>query len=133
MELLTLIFSELIPIVRDSGKGFSCYIIDLLQKCKVQKVALHCLVSSVLSMKSAQKEYDEVFTFTEEIMLFNDPVLEVDSNKCKYRASDHTEAFQIQLLRYLIFLKIKFIFKKHNYIKNIIKHNLLLLDFFWLL
>lgn len=72
---------------------------DLLTKCKVQKVALHCLVSSVLSMKSAQKEYDEVFTFTEEIMLFNDPILESDINKCKYRASDHTEAFQIQLLR----------------------------------
>lgn len=50
-------------------------------------------------MKSAQKEYDEVFTFTEEIMLFNDPILESDINKCKYRASDHTEAFQIQLLR----------------------------------
>ena len=101
-ELLTLIFSELIPIVRDSGKGFSCYIIDLLTKCKVQKVALHCLVSSVLTMKNAQKDSDEVFTFTEEIVQFNDPVTENDVNKCKYRASDHTEAFQMQLLR-LIF------------------------------
>lgn len=103
-ELLTLIFSELIPIVRDSGKGFSCYIIDLLTKCKVQKVALHCLVSSVMNMKNAHKENEEVFTFTEEIILFNDPITDNDVNKCKYRASDHTEAFQIQLLRLLLAL-----------------------------
>ncbi|XP_076277872.1 protein DOP1 homolog isoform X2 [Lasioglossum baleicum] len=103
-ELLTLIFSELIPIVRDSGKGFSCYIVDLLTKCKVQKVALHCLVSSVMNMKNAHKENEEVFTFTEEIILFNDPVADNDVNKCKYRASDHTEAFQIQLLRLLLAL-----------------------------
>ncbi|XP_011499422.1 PREDICTED: protein dopey-1 homolog [Ceratosolen solmsi marchali] len=103
-ELLTLIFSELIPIVRDSGKGFSCYIIDLLTKCKVQKVALHCLVSSVLAMKNAQKDSNEVFTFTEEIVQFNDPVTETNINKCKYRASDHTEAFQMQLLRLLLAL-----------------------------
>ncbi|XP_053971376.1 protein dopey-1 homolog isoform X2 [Hylaeus volcanicus] len=103
-ELLTLIFSELIPIVRDSGKGFSCYIVDLLTKCKVQKVALHCLVSSVMNMKNAHKENEEVFTFTEEIILFNDPVTDSDVNKCKYRASDHTEAFQIQLLRLLLAL-----------------------------
>ncbi|XP_014214024.1 protein dopey-1 homolog isoform X2 [Copidosoma floridanum] len=103
-ELLTLIFSELIPIVRDSGKGFSCYIMDLLTKCKVQKVALHCLVSSVLTMKNAQKDSDDIFTFTEEIVQFNDPVTENDVNKCKYRASDHTEAFQMQLLRLLLAL-----------------------------
>ncbi|XP_043286527.1 protein dopey-1 homolog isoform X2 [Venturia canescens] len=103
-ELLTLIFSELIAIVRDSGKGFSCYIVDLLTKCKVQKIALHCLVSSVLNMKNAQKENEDVSTFTEEIVLFNDPVSDNDVNKCKYRASDHTEAFQIQLLRLLLAL-----------------------------
>ncbi|KOX80596.1 Protein dopey-1 like protein [Melipona quadrifasciata] len=103
-ELLTLIFSELIPIVCDSGKGFSCYIIDLLTKCKVQKVALHCLVSSVMNMKNAHKESEEIFTFTEEIILFNDPVTDNDTSKCKYRASDHTEAFQIQLLRLLLAL-----------------------------
>ncbi|KAJ8674892.1 hypothetical protein QAD02_010678 [Eretmocerus hayati] len=103
-ELLTLMFSEMIPIVRDSGKGFSNYIIDLLTKCKVQKVALHCLVSSVLTMKNAQRESDETSTFTEEIVQFNDPVTENDVNKCRYRASDHTEAFQMQLLRLLLAL-----------------------------
>lgn len=67
-------------------------------------MALHCLASSVLSMKNAQKEGDETFTFTEEIVCFNDPILEMESNKCKYRASDHTEAFQMQLLRLLLAL-----------------------------
>ena len=99
--MLTFIFSELIQIVRESGTGFSSYIIDLLTKCKVQKVALHCLISSVLTMKNAQKDSDEVYTFTEEIVQFNDPVIDMDINKCKYRASNHTEAFQIQLLRYI--------------------------------
>ncbi|KAK0181813.1 hypothetical protein PV327_000009 [Microctonus hyperodae] len=103
-ELLTIIFTELISIVRDSGKGFSCYIIDLLTKCKVEKIALHCLVSSVLNMKNAQKEIDEIFTFTEEIVFFNDPFFESDVNKCKFRASDHTEAYQIQLLRLVLAL-----------------------------
>ncbi|XP_012276640.1 protein dopey-1 homolog isoform X2 [Orussus abietinus] len=103
-ELLTLIFSELIAIVRDSGKGFSCYIVDLLAKCKVQKVTLHCLLSTVLNMKTVQREGHDVFTFTEEIVSFNDPVPEGDTNKCKYRSSDHTEALQIQLLRLLLAL-----------------------------
>ncbi|XP_034945114.1 protein dopey-1 homolog isoform X2 [Chelonus insularis] len=101
-ELLTLIFSELVSIVRNSGKGFSCYIVDLLTKCKVQKIILHCLVSSVLNMKNAQKENDDSFTFTEEIVLFNDPMSENDTNKCKFRASDHTEAYQMQLLRLVL-------------------------------
>lgn len=51
-ELLMLICSELIYIVRDSGKGFACYIADLLSRCKVQKVVLHCVLSSVYNMKS---------------------------------------------------------------------------------
>jgi hypothetical protein len=51
-ELLMLICSELIYIVRDSGKGFACYIADLLSRCKVQKVVLHCVLSSVHSMKT---------------------------------------------------------------------------------
>lgn len=99
-ELLTIIFSELISIARDSGKGFSSYVADLLVKCKVQKVTLHCIASGVLAMKSAQKDIEEPFTFTEEIVLFNDPFSEADPRKCRYRVSDHTEAFQTQLLRY---------------------------------
>ncbi|XP_066603567.1 protein dopey-1 homolog isoform X2 [Prorops nasuta] len=104
VELLTLIFSELIVIARDSGKGFSCYIVDLLTRCKVQKVALHCIVSSVMNMKNAHKDNEEAITFTEEIVIFNDPLVENEVSRCKYRASDHTEAFQVQLLRLLLVL-----------------------------
>jgi len=57
-ELLMLICSELIYIVRDSGKGFACYIADLLSRCKVQKVVLHCVLSSVYNMKTAAKSQE---------------------------------------------------------------------------
>lgn len=54
-----LICSELIMIVRDSGKGFACYIGDLLSRCKVQKVVLHCVLSSVhnMQMLATYQEY----------------------------------------------------------------------------
>ncbi|XP_023718221.1 protein dopey-1 homolog isoform X2 [Cryptotermes secundus] len=118
-ELLMLICSELIYLVRDSGKGFACYIADLLSRCKVQKVVLHCVLSSVYSMKtiassqdvhaaksSLSEEQPQQRTFTEEIVLFNDPVVEGNENtgRCKYRGSDHSEGFQIQLLRLLLAL-----------------------------
>ena len=57
-ELLMLICSELIFIVRDSGKGFACYIADLLLRCKVQKVVLHCVLSSVYNMRSIAASQD---------------------------------------------------------------------------
>ncbi|KAL1459040.1 hypothetical protein WDU94_011053, partial [Cyamophila willieti] len=47
VELLSVILSELAGIVRDSGKGLSCYLADLLARCKVQKVTLHCILASV--------------------------------------------------------------------------------------
>lgn len=53
-----LICSELIYLVRDSGKGFACYIADLLSRCKVQKVVLHCVLSSVYSMKTIANSQD---------------------------------------------------------------------------
>lgn len=116
-ELLMLICSELIYIVRDSGKGFACYIADLLSRCKVQKVVLHCVLSSVYNMKTiansqkvdsaksvSAEEQPQQRTFTEEIVYFNDPVMESNENvgRCKYRGSDHSEGFQIQLLRLLL-------------------------------
>lgn len=57
-ELLMLICSELIYIVRDSGKGFACYIADLLSRCKLQKVVLHCVLSSVYNMKTTVKSQE---------------------------------------------------------------------------
>lgn len=113
-ELLMLICSELIYIVRDSGKGFACYLADLMSRCKVQKVVLHCVLSSVYNMRSiatsqeaksfSSEDPPQQRTFTEEIVYFNDPVMDGNENaaRCKYRGSDHSEGFQIQLLRLLL-------------------------------
>lgn len=37
-QLLTMFLSELLPLVRDSGKGFSSFISDMMTRCRVQKV-----------------------------------------------------------------------------------------------
>lgn len=38
IELLTMMCTELIVIVKEMGKGLACYIADLMDKCKLQKV-----------------------------------------------------------------------------------------------
>ncbi|XP_060092525.1 protein dopey-1 isoform X2 [Heteronotia binoei] len=56
IEILTLLFAELAKVVESSTKGFPSFISDMLSKCKVQKVILHCLLSSIFS---AQKWHSE--------------------------------------------------------------------------
>uniref|UniRef100_H0XB58 DOP1 leucine zipper like protein A n=1 Tax=Otolemur garnettii TaxID=30611 RepID=H0XB58_OTOGA len=56
MEVLTLLFTELAKVIESSAKGFPSFISDMLSKCKVQKVVLHCLLSSIFS---AQKWHSE--------------------------------------------------------------------------
>ncbi|XP_057383563.1 protein dopey-1 isoform X9 [Balaenoptera acutorostrata] len=56
IEILTLLFTELAKVIESSAKGFPSFISDMLSKCKVQKVILHCLLSSIFS---AQKWYSE--------------------------------------------------------------------------
>lgn len=100
LELLSLIFSELTSIVRDSGKGLANYIGDLLSRCKVQKIVLHCLVASVHGCASTGNTRQNL-TFTEEIVHFNDPGrVEGDLPAL----SPLGEAYQIQLLRLLLAL-----------------------------
>ncbi|XP_055920966.1 protein dopey-1 homolog isoform X1 [Eupeodes corollae] len=87
VELLTLICSELIDIVKGMGKGLACYIADLMARCKLQKIILHCINSSVISFNQIRDH-----TLSEEILNFNN-------------AGDehlHAESFQIQLLRLLM-------------------------------
>lgn len=38
VQLLTLLLKELLPLIKDTGKGFGSYIMDLLTRCRVQKV-----------------------------------------------------------------------------------------------
>lgn len=89
LDLLNIIVKELIVIVKESGKGFACYIADLLLKCKLQKVALHSLVASVKSCDI------EKGTFTDEILVFNNLVFK----KHVHKVSENVESFQTQLLR----------------------------------
>ncbi|XP_021568043.1 protein dopey-1 isoform X2 [Carlito syrichta] len=56
IEVLTLLFTELAKVIESSAKGFPSFISDMLSKCKVQKVILHCLLSSIFS---AQKWHSE--------------------------------------------------------------------------
>lgn len=102
IEILTYLFNELIPIVRDSGKGFANYIADLLSRCKVQKVVLHCTMSSIHNIQQQQQQMvtGEPKTFTEEIIDFNDPYLNKNNQKSN-RLTEHSEAVQIQLLKLL--------------------------------
>lgn len=86
IEMLTMIFSELISIVKEMGKGLASYVADLMVKCKVQKVILHCVLTSVhyFTMKITT-------TLSEKTLKFNDPGDE----------KMHLEAIQIQLLKLL--------------------------------
>ncbi|XP_036394379.1 protein dopey-1 isoform X2 [Megalops cyprinoides] len=56
IEVLTLLFTELSKVTEGSAKGFSSFICDVLSKCKVQKVVLHCLLSTIFS---AQKWHEQ--------------------------------------------------------------------------
>ncbi|XP_050312498.1 protein dopey-1 homolog [Anthonomus grandis grandis] len=89
LEILHIIVENLISIIEENNnKGFSSYIADLLVKCKIQKILLHCLLTSV-------RDFDSDMTFAEDILLFNNFQLCNAEN----RLGEHVEAFQIQLLR----------------------------------
>ncbi|KAK7074310.1 Protein dopey-1, partial [Halocaridina rubra] len=79
-EVLVHVFSHLSPLVKDSPRGFTPYITDLLSKCKVQKCILHCLLSTVHAMTwtgntsysdSKHSSLQETRTFTEEVFDYN--------------------------------------------------------------
>lgn len=78
IETLTDILTELIPLVRESGKGLASYIATILAKCKVQRIVLHCVMSSLSAIQQQQQQQQFTTvriggrTFTEEIIDFND-------------------------------------------------------------
>ncbi|XP_062534324.1 protein dopey-1 homolog isoform X2 [Armigeres subalbatus] len=87
IKLMTKIFSELLTIVKDVGKNLANYIADLMEKCKVQKILLYCLTSSVNYFTSPQ-----CYTYSDEILVFNDP----ESSRL------YAEAYQIELLNLIL-------------------------------
>lgn len=97
VEVLTLLFSELAKATGGSAKGFASFISDVLSKCKVQKVVLHCLLSSIFS---AQKWHDQrvagVNMATVEEGLSEDSVINLSEDQI-----DSCSAVQSQLLRLL--------------------------------
>lgn len=88
LEILDIIIRNLLTLVKENSKGFTSYIADMLVKCKLQKIVLHCLLTSV-------RNFDEDLSFAEEILLFNNFQL-FDSNN---KVGEHVEAFQTQMLR----------------------------------
>lgn len=97
VEVLTLLFSELGKVTGGSAKGFASFISDVLSKCKVQKVVLHCLLSSIFS---AQKWHEQrvagVNMATVEEGLSEDSVINLSEDQI-----DSCSAVQSQLLRLL--------------------------------
>ena len=92
-EILTVLLTELINLARESGRGFSTYIGDLLSRCKVQKALLHCVLASVYnSRKKAVGVEMEQSNFTEAIISFNEENMDANTN----------ETFQIKLLKLLL-------------------------------
>ncbi|ALC42553.1 CG15099 [Drosophila busckii] len=89
IELLALICSELIEIVKGMGRGLACYIADLLARVKLQKVMLHCLNSSVCNYARLSGSSG---SYAEQVLAFNEP------------ADDqlHADCFQLQLLQLLL-------------------------------
>lgn len=88
LEILDIILKNLKVLTEENSKGITNYIADLLIKCKIQKVLLNCLLTSVRSS-------DEEITFADEILTFNEFQFCDKNNK----VSEHVEAFQIQILR----------------------------------
>ncbi|XP_063699183.1 protein dopey-1 homolog [Culicoides brevitarsis] len=63
IELLTLLLNELIVVVKEMSKSLSSYIADLLIKCRIPKVVLHSVLSSVnlLTNNRATKNFPTQF------------------------------------------------------------------------
>ena len=64
IDLLIVLVSELILVVKDNGKAYATYINDLFLRCKVQKVVLHSLIASVHDMQQRSSS-SRVFTIPE--------------------------------------------------------------------
>ena len=119
IDIMVVLVSELILVVRDNSQAYATYISDLFSRCKVQKVVLHCLLAGVNDMKRESNYADPAFKrngdhqhqsnigFTEDILNFNEinslPESGSYTGTCE-KISNYSEAFQVQVLRLLLSL-----------------------------
>ncbi|KAL4657446.1 protein dopey-1 isoform X1 [Arapaima gigas] len=97
IEVLTMLFSELSKVTEASAKGFASFICDMLSKCKVQKVVLHCLLSAIFSaQKWHQQRVGRTNVSAVEEGLSEDSIINVSEDHM-----DSCSAVQSQLLRLL--------------------------------
>ncbi|KAL5009879.1 hypothetical protein ScPMuIL_012184 [Solemya velum] len=92
-EVLTLLMSELVTLIKQSGKNFMSYIKDLLIRCKMQKAILHCAAASVHNVR-CQNEEEKANKMAESVICFKEESLDNSLN----------ETFQIKLLNLLLVL-----------------------------
>jgi len=107
-EILRLIFSELIAIVKDkpTSHPFSSYINDLLLRCKVQKSVLHSLVSSVYNYqrKSSQQDVKSTNNNNNEDY-FLDQMIELNEKSSAFQ--EDMQKSLLKLLEQLMILEYK--------------------------
>ncbi|XP_051867917.1 protein dopey-1 isoform X1 [Pristis pectinata] len=95
IQILTLLFTELAKVTENSAKGFASFISDMLLKCKVQKVVLHCLLSSIFS---AQK-WHHLRTAGKNITAIEEGLLEDSIINFSEDEIDNCSTLQTQLLK----------------------------------
>ncbi|XP_033095946.1 protein dopey-1-like isoform X2 [Anneissia japonica] len=92
MDILRRILNELVEVVKMNGRGFATFISDLLQRCKVQKAVLYCLLASVFN---SRKQYKKTDAWRDSQL-----IKELDNQDSQGGA----QAFQSQLLRLILII-----------------------------
>ena len=100
-KVLTQISYLLLEIAQDSGRGFSVYVNDLLSRSKIQRIALHCLLSTVYAVTGDYRESRELGYYS---MVENPNLLET-INACDSGGNGRGERspidLQVSLLKFI--------------------------------
>ncbi|CAM1295861.1 DOPEY1 (predicted) [Pycnogonum litorale] len=103
-EVLSIVFSELINFVKDSSKSLASYVAEIMNKCKLQKTVLHCLMASVYNASHLRHKNHGETSLTDAIVDFNESIGIDEKNRTADgdEIVDFSNTFQIQLLRLLL-------------------------------
>ncbi|KAI1301279.1 Protein dopey-1 [Halotydeus destructor] len=104
-EILKMIFSELVTTIKRSPM-LSCYIHDMLMRCKVQKVVLHCVVSSVYNFQFKSDPNREPSTTNDD--MFSDTIVEFNEKiSSSFGFQEDMQKSLLKLLEQLMILESK--------------------------